>query len=143
MRRTARVFTRLGFRTKALPALLGVGVCLWVFVFAHRGVLSQDTPMLPPDSSVAASAEGEPAPAAVDTVHADSGSVSTDTAACINVNTHGTERLMELPGIGPVIAERIIAFRTRNGPFSEPADLKKVKGIGPAKVEKAKEFICF
>jgi competence protein ComEA len=39
---------------------------------------------------------------------------------------------MTLPGIGPVLAGRIVEDRTANGPYRQAADLLRVKGIGPA-----------
>jgi competence protein ComEA len=50
----------------------------------------------------------------------------------LNLNTASTADLDDLPGIGPSIAERIIEYRTTNGPFQAVEDLQKVKGIGPA-----------
>jgi competence protein ComEA len=49
----------------------------------------------------------------------------------INVNTASASELTDLPGVGPVLAERIVAFRNANGPFGELADLGEVSGIGP------------
>ena len=50
----------------------------------------------------------------------------------VNVNTATSEDLQRLPGIGPALAERIIEFRERNGPFGSLAELDAVSGIGPA-----------
>ncbi len=52
----------------------------------------------------------------------------------VNVNRSGTADLETLPGIGPVLAERIVADRTANGPFTALTDLDRVSGIGPALV---------
>ena len=43
---------------------------------------------------------------------------------------------------GEVIAERIIAFRTINGPFSTVDQLLNVEGIGTAKLEQIETYIC-
>ena len=51
-------------------------------------------------------------------------------AAKVNINTASKEELMTLDGIGETYAERIIAFRDQNGPFQNPEDILKVKGIG-------------
>ena len=51
----------------------------------------------------------------------------------ININRATASDLDSLDGIGPVIAKRIIAFRTANGPFTAVEDLLKVSGIGDAK----------
>ena len=51
--------------------------------------------------------------------------------ARININTATQEELERLPDIGPVLAQRIIAYRQSHGPFRSVADLEKVNGIGP------------
>ncbi len=48
----------------------------------------------------------------------------------ININTADKEELEKIKGVGPVIAQRIIDYRSSNGPFQALEDLKKVKGIG-------------
>jgi len=40
------------------------------------------------------------------------------------------EELMELPGIGPVLARRIVAYREEHGPFASLEELLRVPGIG-------------
>jgi len=59
----------------------------------------------------------------------------------ININRATASDLDSLDGIGPVIAKRIIAFRTTNGPFTAIEDLLKVSGIGDAKFAQFKEKI--
>ncbi|WP_062079042.1 ComEA family DNA-binding protein [Demequina globuliformis] len=52
----------------------------------------------------------------------------------ISVNRASADQLEELPGIGPVIAARIVADREANGPFASLADLTRVSGVGDAMV---------
>lgn len=52
----------------------------------------------------------------------------------VAVNRADAEELATLPGIGPRLAEAIVAERRRNGPFRSPDDLQRVRGIGPALV---------
>lgn len=61
--------------------------------------------------------------------------------AKININTAFAADLAMLPGIGDVMAERIIEFRDQNGRFKKPEDIMKVKGIGDKKFEKIKDFV--
>jgi competence protein ComEA len=62
-------------------------------------------------------------------------------AGSIDINTAMSADLDRLPGIGPAIAERIIADREENGPFDSVEDLARVKGIGPKKLEKIRPFV--
>ncbi|MGI6036751.1 MAG: ComEA family DNA-binding protein [Limnochordia bacterium] len=52
----------------------------------------------------------------------------------ININRANVELLCTLPGIGPVLAERIIAYREEQGEFKEPEELINVSGIGAKKL---------
>lgn len=54
----------------------------------------------------------------------------------ININTASVEELDLLPGIGPVKAAAIVAWREENGPFLCPEDLIRVSGIGEKTLEK-------
>ncbi len=48
----------------------------------------------------------------------------------LDLNTATEAELMRLPGIGPVMAKRIVEYRQRHGSFKHLPDLRKVKGIG-------------
>jgi competence protein ComEA len=50
----------------------------------------------------------------------------------VDLNAAGAAELDALPGIGPVLAQRIVDYRTRNGPFTSVDQLDDVPGIGPA-----------
>lgn len=62
-------------------------------------------------------------------------------AACavpVPVNRATREELMCLPGIGAVLAGRIVAERDAHGAFRDIADLERVPGIGPRRIERLK-----
>jgi competence protein ComEA len=76
---------------------------------------------------------------------ADSLSSSTLSAAgptLININTAEKADLESLPGIGPVIAEKIIAYRNEKGYFRSIEAIMEVPGIGPGIFEGLKVLIC-
>lgn len=72
---------------------------------------------IPPPPGIAASAAGNPA---------------APVGALVNINTATATQLEELPGVGPVTAESIIAFRTEHGAFTDVEELLDVSGIGDA-----------
>lgn len=59
----------------------------------------------------------------------------------ININTASLEELDTLPGIGPTTAQRIIDYRTTNGPFTTIDEIMDVSGIGPSTFDAMKDLI--
>lgn len=51
------------------------------------------------------------------------------------INQAPYEALLELPGVGPVLAERIVGYRSKYGGFSQIEDLRKIRGISQKKIE--------
>lgn len=52
----------------------------------------------------------------------------------VDLNVAGKDALESLPGIGPTLASRVIAYREEHGPFGSVQDLVGVKGLGPKSV---------
>ena len=78
----------------------------------------------PPAPSGTGSRSGKPGPAEV-----------------INLNTATVQQLDALPGVGPVTAAAIVAWRDANGKFTSVDQLGEVDGIGPARLEKLRPLV--
>ena len=59
----------------------------------------------------------------------------------IGINSATAAQFDSLPGIGPVMAARIVAYRTSHGAFTSIEDLRKVPGMGKSKFENLKAYI--
>lgn len=59
----------------------------------------------------------------------------------VNINTADASQLQNLPGIGQVRAEQIVADREANGPFRIPEDITRVPGIGQGTLEEILDYI--
>lgn len=59
----------------------------------------------------------------------------------LNLNTATLAQLDALPGVGPVLAQRILAHRDQHGGFRSVGDLRQVDGIGDARYEQLKDLV--
>jgi len=84
------------------------------------------------------SVDSEIAPGVVDTSETTANALELPTpmgGPVVNVNTASAEALDMLPGVGPAIAARIVAYREENGPFADLQSLTNVSGIGESTIE--------
>jgi competence protein ComEA len=84
-------------------------------------------------ASGAAPGPGAPAPA--------SGSVKPKAGEVLDLNTATVQQLDALPGVGPVTAAAIVAWRQANGKFTSVDQLAEVDGIGPARLDKLRPLV--
>ena len=117
---------RRGALLVALLLALGAGRDLWR---ASHPRLAPP-PTAPPDASMAAPVPG-----------ADGRTPAVPGVAVVDLNRAGPSELDALPGIGPVLAGRILEHRRRHGPFREPEDLLAVPGIGPRLFERLRPLV--
>ena len=115
----------------AVVTALFVGFTLGLFVGRNSGSVTVAVPermQTAPTAPTAATAPAETVPA--ETV-----------SFPVNINTADADTLTALPGIGPVLAERILAYRAQNGPFQAIEEITNVEGIGEKKAETILELI--
>lgn len=105
------------FRSLAdLDSVPGVGPALLAGIAPH--VTLPPAPPPPPPSASAL----QPRRAAADT----------PPVRPVDLNAAGAAELQQVPGIGPVLAERIVEWRRAHGRFRSTAELEEVRGVGPA-----------
>ena len=59
----------------------------------------------------------------------------------VDLNSADTEELQLLPGIGPILAKRMITYREQHGIFRSPESLRNIYGIGPKTVQKLQYYL--
>jgi competence protein ComEA len=59
----------------------------------------------------------------------------------MNLNTATAAQLETLPGVGPVLAQHIVDYRTRHGGFRSIAELRQVDGVGEARYAQLKDLV--
>jgi len=59
----------------------------------------------------------------------------------IDLNVATVKELQQLPGIGPTIAQAIVQFRTKSGPFRRVEDLLAIRGISVNKLERLRPYV--
>ncbi len=63
-------------------------------------------------------------------------------AGVVNINTASVEELCQLPGIGPVLAQRIVEGRLLDGPYESLWELERLEGIGEQTVRELLDYAC-
>jgi competence protein ComEA len=122
---------RRGTLLVAALLLLGAGYDLWR-LGSHP--MTPPLPRVPQSAADSGRAAGTPA----ETSAAGTGRRA---GARIDLNRAGPTELDALPGIGPVLAGRIVAHRELHGPFRRAEDLLAVRGIGPRLLERLRDRI--
>ena len=82
-------------------------------------------------------------PVRTDTAGASSGTRAGAGASSgpVSLSSATLDELDQLPGVGPVTAQKILDYRTEHGPFASVDDLDAVPGIGPTRIEQLRELV--
>lgn len=88
------------------------------------------------------SSDGSAAATAGGTLGSGGGASSSGTDGMVNINTATAEEFETLKGVGAATAEKIVADREANGPFSSIDDLTRVSGIGEKKLAAMRDRLC-
>jgi competence protein ComEA len=112
-----------------LAALLGLGTALPLFGHGGSGVpvAADSQRSVPPSSRPPDEASPIRSPSTI--------------GGPLNLNTADAETLQTLPGVGPALAERIVAYRWEHGPFRTAEELLRVPGIGPKRWERVRPIV--
>lgn len=129
-----------GWSIKKFPTVFSFGVKLLLLsgamgVLSFAGLLESPSQFAPSDalSVQQADASTEDSPQSSPVRVADVGHV--------DINRGSAEDLLHLPGIGPVLAERIIRYRREHGKFGSIRDIQNVKGIGEKRFAQIEPYI--
>lgn len=85
------------------------------------------------DSVVVGTAGTPPGSGSIGTAGPPAGSTAAGVSVPLDLNSADNAALQALPGVGPVMAGNIIAWRDANGPFTSVDQLQEITGIGPAR----------
>jgi competence protein ComEA len=110
-------------------------------VAAAGGPLSESDANALNLAAVVADGQKVTVPKPGEAVPADAGGEAGTPGGKVNLNLATPAQLEELPGVGPVLAERIISHRQTKGRFTSPRQLMEVSGFGPKKYEALKDQI--
>jgi competence protein ComEA len=69
------------------------------------------------------------------------GAATAGTGTKLSLSSETADQLDELPGVGPITAQKILDYRAEHGPFRSVDDLDAVPGIGPTRIEQLRDLV--
>ena len=112
-------------------------------VVTERGAPNQEAALTSPEKALAAERLEQPEAEEMEepAEREASSARAAEEDGLVDINAASSEELETLPGIGPKLAGRIVAYREENGPFTTPEELCEVSGIGEKVLEKIRARI--
>lgn len=130
----------VGWSLKQYPTARSFGVKL-LFLAGTIGFLSLSGLLQSPSQSTQSEAPPvQPAGRAFERLPASEPVTGADVVS-VDINRGSAKDLQRLPGIGPVLAERILHYRQENGIFASIRDIQNVKGIGVKRFAQLEPYI--
>lgn len=108
---------------------------------AAASSVAAEAPEAPEEPEAPEAPEEPAAPEKTETAPEETETEPEGMASRVNLNTADAAALESLPGIGPALAQRIIDYRTANGPFQTTAEIQDVRGIGAGIYAEIKDSI--
>ena len=115
-------------------------ICFTIGFFLGRNSLSPANPVTI-ETAKRAQQEEAPEPETEVPAEPETAELPADGDSLLDINSATAEELETLPGIGEVLARRIVDYRTEHGPFAEVNGLLEVSGIGDQKLEAIESLI--
>ncbi len=133
-----------GARARAIKWMLTITACaaaaaLFVFLYALTSTAYTFSGAQLEKASGFSAEEKLQAVLGLDGAQQDTG--GQDAAGKVNINLADVQTLQNLPGIGEQLAQRIVEYRSYNGPFMKIEDIQLVSGIGQAKFLELRAWI--
>lgn len=66
---------------------------------------------------------------------------ASDSVVSVNINTASAEELMQVPGMGRVLADRIVSYRAYCGRFDSVEELNEIVGIGSSRIAQWRDYL--
>lgn len=94
-----------------------------------------------PKEEAAQAPPGQPTAVQVPATSSAAGVSPAKAVAKVNLNRASADELQTLPGVGPVLAQRMVEWRRAHGRYRTVDDLREVKGIGKKRLEQLRSLV--
>lgn len=135
MREVVRALKKVDMGKVLAAAALGLGLFLSGFFLGRN--YGEHTVVVEPSAVIPLVQTGQEGTSPGDSSQREPQAQQTE---LVNVNTASVLELQTLPGVGTVLAQRIVDYRMENGPFYHLSELTLVEGIGEKKLEQLRSY---